>query len=191
MSDGRKNRGWKPVKWILLIIFILLSPWLGSLIDIYILFPPLPDGLGHGIPVFTILLPLFAIFIAIIMLLIAAVKAIWRKVSLNGSPSAGEKHYEYIKNEEHYEYIKSFWKYSEVNEPVLTLHEIDLDAGRCGIRCMEIYRDGHVERLVNNGIHAPVPTVEAINALSRYTAYIITKQEFEDIWNSRKAMLQR
>lgn len=175
MSDGRKNRGWKLVKWILLIIFILLSPWLGILIDVYILFPPNPDAHGHGIPVFTILMPMLAIFIAIIMLLIAAVQAIWRKVSLNGSPSAGGKHYEYI---------KLFWKYSEVKEPVLTLHEIDLDAGRCSIRCIEIYRDGHAECLMNNGIHTSVPTVEAINDSLQYTAYVITKQEFEDTWNN-------
>ena len=168
MSNGRKNRGWKSVIWIFLLIFIVLSPGLGILIDVNILFPPNPDVHGHGILVFTVLLPMLAIFIAVIVLFIMAVHAIWKAVT---------------SKEKHYEYIKSFWKYSYENEPVLTLHEIDLDAGRQGVRCIEVYRDGHKECLVNNGIYEPVPTVEAINALDNYTAYFITKQEFQDTWS--------
>lgn len=37
---------------------------------------------------------------------------------------------------------------------------------------------------MNKGIYDPVPTVEAINALGNYTAYLITEQEFNDIWSS-------
>lgn len=168
MSDRRGNRGRKPVIWILLLIFVIVSPGLGIIIDICVLFPPSPDAHGHGIPVFTILLPLFAIFTAVITLLIMAVTSIGRAVSSKGK---------------HYEYIKSFWKYSYENEPVLTLHEVDLDTGRYGARCIEIYRDGHKECLVNKNIYEPVLTVEAINALDNYTAYLITAQEFEDIWS--------
>ena len=168
MSNGGKKRGWKFVILIFLLIFVVLSPGLGILIDVNILFPPNPDAHGHGIPVFTILLPMLAIFIAVIVLFIMAVHAIWKSASSKGK---------------HYEYIKSFWKYSYQNEPVLTLHEIDLDSRRQGVRCIQIYRDGHKECLVNNGIYEPVPTVEAINALDNYTAYLITKQEFQDTWS--------
>ena len=169
MSNGRKNRGWKSViLLILLFIFVISSFPLGIYIDVNILFPPNPDAHGHGIPVFTILLPMLAIFIAMIILFIMAVHAIWKAAS---------------SKRKRYEYIKSFWKYSYEQEPVLTLHEIDLDAGRQGVRCIQIYRDGHKECFVNNGIHEPVPTVEAINALDNYTAYLITKQEFQDTWS--------
>ena len=169
MSNGRKNRGWKSViLFIFLFIFVVSSFPLGIYIDVNILFPPNPDVLGHGIPVFTILLPMLAIFVVMIILFIMAVHAIWK-----GRAS----------KKKHYEYIKVFWKYSYEQEPVLTLHEIDLDAGRQGVRCIEIYRDGHKECLVSNGKYEPVSTVEAINALSNYTAYFITKQEFQDIWS--------
>lgn len=168
MSNGRKNRGWKFVILIILLIFIVLSPGLGILIDVNVLFPPNPDAHGHGIPVFTILLPMLAIFITVVILFIMAVHAIWK-----GRTS----------KKKHYEYIKVFWKYSYEQEPVLTLHEIDLDAGRQGVRCIEIHRDGHKECLVNKGIYEPVSTVEAINALSNYTAYHITEQEFQDTWS--------
>ena len=169
MYDGRKNRGWKSVIWIFLLIFIVLSPGLGIFIDVNFLFPPNPDVHGHGIPVFTILLPMLAIGIALLILFIMAVCAIWKSVFSKGK---------------HYEYIKSFWKYSCEKEPVLTLHEINLNEGRQGVRCIQIYRGGHKECFMNKGIYDMVPTVEAINALGNYTAYLMTEQEFNDIWSS-------
>lgn len=170
MSDGRKNRGWKSVIiLILLFIFVISSFPLGIYIDVNILFPPNPDAHGHGIPVFTILLPMLAIGIALLVLFIMAVCAIWKSVFSKGK---------------RYEYIKSFWKYSCEKEPVLTLHEINLNEGRQSVRCIQIYRDGHKECFMNKGIYDPVPTVEAINALGNYTAYLITEQEFYDIWSS-------
>lgn len=168
MSNGRKNHRRKPDKWILLVSSIGISFLLGVFLDVCVLFRPSADAHGHGIPVLSILLPLLAIAAIVVILWVMAVATVWKKASTRGK---------------HYEYIKSFWEYSHANEPVLTLHEIDLDAGRCGIRCIEIYRDGHKECLVNKDSYAPVPTVESINVLPNYTAYIITKQEFEDIWN--------
>lgn len=168
MSNGNGNRGRKPDKWILLISSIGVSFLLGVFLDVRVLFRPREGVHGHGIPVFSILLPLFAIFVVIIILFVTAVTAV-RKM-----PASCGKHYEYI---------KSCWKYSHANEPILTFHEVDLDKGRCGVRCIEIYRDGHKECLVNKSTYAPVPTVESINALPDYTAYIITRQEFEDTWN--------
>lgn len=170
MSDGRRNRGKKSAKWILLIICAALSPVIGILLDVFVLFPPDADAHGHGLPVFTILLPLLAGFTTVVVLLITAVSAVWKAASARGK---------------HYEYIKSFWKYNHFPNPAVTFHEIDLDAGRCGIRCIELYGDGHVECLVNKGVYAPVPTVDAINAMPDYTAYIITGPEFEDMWNGR------
>lgn len=168
MSDGRGNRGRKPNKWIFPIICVGISPVLGIFVDICILFPPRADAHGHGIPVCSILFPLLASFAAVVIYLVMAANAAWKAVSSRGK---------------HYEYIKSFWKYSDADEPVLTLHEIDLNAGRNGMRCIEIYKDGHAKCLENKGVYAPVPTVESINVLPNYTAYIIMKQEFEEIWN--------
>lgn len=169
MSNERKNRGWKfVILFIFLFIFVVSSFPLGIYIDVNILFPPNPDVHGHGIPVFSILLPMLAIFIAVIVLFIMAVYAVWKAASSKGK---------------HYEYIKLVWKYSDEQEPVFTLHEIDLDADRHGVRCIEIYRDEHKECLVNKGMQGSVPTVEAINAMGIYTAYFITEQEFQDIWS--------
>lgn len=168
MSDGRGNRGKKPNKWLLPIICVGVSHVLGLFVDVCIFFPPRADAHGHGVPVFSILFPFFVSIPAAVAYFVMAVQAIWKAVS---------------SQKKHYEYIKSFWKYSYADEPVLTFHEIDLDAGRCGIRCIEVYKDGHKECLENKGVYAPVPTAEAINALPDYAAYVITKQEFEDTWN--------
>ena len=144
-------------------LFVLESPlyWVFSWIYVSYFHPV-------RIPVCSILFPLLASFAAVVIYLVMAANAAWKAVSSRGK---------------HYEYIKSFWKYSDADEPVLTLHEIDLNAGRNGMRCIEIYKDGHAECLENKGVYAPVPTVESINVLPNYTAYIIMKQEFEEIWN--------
>ena len=177
MSNRNRKREKKiviwSVIWIFLAVFFILSPEIGLLMDAFIIFPPRPDSHGHGAPFLTFMLPIFVFFIAMILLLIMVIGAIWGAIWRAVSSKAI-----------HYEYIKSFWKYSYENEPVLTLHEVDLKAGRRGVRCIEIYRDGHKECLTNYSMQESVPTVEVISALDNFTAYLISEQEFEDIWSS-------
>ena len=179
MSDRGGNRTEKIVKWSILGGLVLFSPLIGLLIDFCFIFPPSEDSRGHSIPIFTILLPLLAIFVmviaAVIELIVLIVKA------LKG-PLPGKKCYEYLKISQ---------KCNGVHTPVLILHEIDPDAGRCSMRCIYIYQDGHAENFVNNGVYAPVPTAEAIYAYDASrcrTAYIMTGREFENVWNSGRYM---
>lgn len=175
MSDRGRDRRGKDLKWSILALFVVLSPLLGILIDVCVLFPPSEDVHGHGAPVFTILLPLFAIFVAVVAAVAELIALIVK--ALKGE-SPGRKRYEYL---------RILQKCNGVQIPVLILHEIDPNAGRCSIRCIYIYQDGHVEKFVNNGVYAPVPTAESIHASDApnfQTAYIMTGREFENIWNS-------
>ena len=162
----------KDVKWSILAIFIVLSPLLGILIDVCIVFPPSRDVQGHGVPVFTVLMPLFAIIIAII----AAVIELIVKASRRSSSVI-----------KHYEYLKITQKCNSIQTPTLILHEIDTDAGRCSVRCIYIYRDGYIEKFVNEGVYVPVPTAKSFHSfgyMQNQTAYIMTGREFENVWNS-------
>lgn len=176
MSDGRKRRRNKN-KWIIIwssiAIFFLLSFPLGLYIDVGIIFRPSPDAHGHGIPIFTILLPLLAIGAAVVTGLICIIARVV-------SPRS-----------EHFEYLKLTINDSDMRAPVLLLHEIDVDAGRCSTRCIQIFRNGYVACLTNRGVYAPVPPAAFIN--TSYTmppqrADITTEQEFERIWNTRRYM---
>lgn len=176
MYDRGRDRRGGDLKWSILGLFIVLSPLLGILIDVCVIFPPSADAHGHGIPIFTILLPLFAVFVTVVVAVIELIKLIVR--ALNGSTSA-IKHYEYLK--------LSQQCYNGMQAPALILHEIDQDAGRCSMRCIYIYQDGHVEKFVNNGVYVHVPTVKSIQASEAspcQTAYIMTEREFENVWNS-------
>ena len=180
MSDrGRRERWGKDLKWSIIGLFVVLSPLLGLLTDICFIFPPSGDSHGHSVPIFTILLPLFAIFVMIVAALIELIALIVK--ALNRT----------VPDQKCYEYLKISQECNGVHTPALILHEIDPDAGRCSMRCIYIYQDGHVENYVNNGVYAPVPTVESIHvsdALHSQTAYIMTGREFENVWNSGRYM---
>ena len=180
MSDKGKDRGGGYVKWIVLGIFVFLSPWLGGLIDVYILFPPSPDTQGHGIPVFTILLPLFAIIVAVVATIVFVVTDMSARASARRS--SGRSYYESL----HYEYIKILQKCDGAQIPAMILHEVDKNAGRCSVRCIYIYQNGYVANFVNSGVYVPVPTVESIHASGAshgQSVHIITEGEFENMWN--------
>lgn len=173
MSDrGEKHRGGFP-KWIFLILFIVLSPGIGILIDTRILFPPSPEAHGHGIPVFTILVPLFAVVTAGIIGIIGLCKCISKRASLRGKQ---------------YEYLKVFQQSDNAKAPVVLIHEIDLEAGRCSVRCVQIYRNRSVECFANHGVYMPVPPAGSMNLPVGQTAYTTVRQEFEEIWDSGRYM---
>ncbi len=170
MSDRVRKNGGKFPKWVFLLIFVVLSPWIGMFIDFRIIFPPSAAAQGHGIPIFTILTPLIAIGLSVIFLLIAGAKKASEMVACRGK---------------HYEYLKLFWQGNDMPGSVLTFHEIDLDAGRCSIRCIQVYRNRYVECFANHGVYTPVPPVQSMNGPFRQRAFVTVRQEFEEIWNSR------
>ena len=175
MSDRGRERWGKDLTWSILVLFVVLSPLLGILIDVCILFPPSSDAQGHGAPIFTILLPLFAIFVTVV---VAVAELIVLIVKTLKGESPGRKNYEYLKISQ---------KGNSVQTPALILHEIGTNAGRCSVRCIYIYQDGHAEKFLNSGVYAPVPTAESIHASGApnfQTAYIMTGREFESVWDS-------
>ena len=183
MSDDGKKRGGGYVKWffVSLACFVFASPFLGLFIDVFIIFRPSSDSLGHGAFFLTILFPIFAIIIAVIATIIFAVTMLIAKASHKRLPD--RTYYEYQK----YEYLKILQSCDSPQVPVMILHEIDPEAGRCSIRCIYIYQNGYVENFVNDGTYIPVPTVESMRASAAtqgQSAYIITGWEFENMWNS-------
>lgn len=177
MSDRRKRRrkgsAWAWI-WICISIFIVLSIPLGLYIDFCVIFPPSADAHGHGIPIFTILLPLFALGLAAFTAVIGLILKLVRVLSHRSG---------------HFEYLKITIYDSNENTPFQTFHEIDLDTGRCSARCIQIYRNGYMACLTNPGMYAPVPTAAFINgsnAMPPQRADIVSGREFEELWTYRR-----
>lgn len=171
MSDRGKNNGGKFPKWIFLLTFVGLSPGIGMFIDFAIIFPPSAEAQGHGMPIFTILMPLITIGLSVLVLLITGVRKVSEMIAYRGK---------------HYEYLKLFPQSQDEQAPVVTFHEIDLDAGRCSVRCIQVYRNRYVQCFINPGVYTPVPAVQSMNGPFRQRAYVTVRQEFEEIWNSRR-----
>lgn len=177
MSDRRKRRrkssAWVWI-WSCIGIFFILSFPLGFYIDMYIIFPPSREVQGHGMPIFMILLPLLAIGLSVVTAVIGLILKLVKVLSHRS---------------EHFEYLKITANVSDENTPFQTLHEIDLDAGRCSTRCIQIYRNGYVACLMNPGMYAPIPTAAFINvsnAMPPQRADIVSGREFEELWTYRR-----
>lgn len=94
------------------------------------------------------------------------------------------------------EYIKLYWNHKlvqEEQEPIIFIYEVDLQNDRYATRCIEVYKNGHVITVEDKewGLvtEAPVPTIEEFNSDAygeEFKAYLITKEEFEYIWTSKK-----
>lgn len=177
MSDKGKKPGGKFPIWflalIILVVFVVLSPWIGLLIDFTIIFPPDMEVQGHPAPFLTILLPLFALILLGIFLFITALcKVLWL-ITYRGK---------------RYEYLKIFLKNNGVQAPVVILHEIDPKAGRNSVRCILIYQNRYVECFQNHGFYTPIPSVNAMNGREPFklNAFFMDRQEFDEIWSSRR-----
>ncbi len=92
-----------------------------------------------------------------------------------------------------YEYISCNWKHNFKEEPVTFLYEIDLDEERYATRMIEIFADGHTNNLQDKEwkfvTEEPVPSINDINkgeCGEEFSAYIISKEEFERIWTEVK-----
>lgn len=90
------------------------------------------------------------------------------------------------------EYVKLFWKHNYPDDPVVIIYEVDLDGERYAVRLIDIYADGHTSNQEDKAwgyvTEAPVPTVETINTSDygeEFHACLISKEEFEKIWNIR------
>ncbi len=89
-----------------------------------------------------------------------------------------------------FEYIKCFWKYIDEETPVLLFYEVDLNNDRYATRMCEVYTDRTIIPVVEPGFEfvteAPVPVIEDINLDSEFYAELISKDEFENIYKTKK-----
>ena len=73
---------------------------------------------------------------------------------------------------------------------VILFYKVDKANERYATRMAEVYDDYSVKQVVESGsecvTEAPVPTVREINAGPDYYAEVITKEEFDTVYNSNK-----
>ena len=88
-----------------------------------------------------------------------------------------------------FEYIKCFWKYIDDATPVLLFYEVDLENERYATRMTEVFCNKDVKPVVEDGFEfiteEPVPEVEEINREPEFYAEIISREEFEEVYQTR------
>ena len=89
------------------------------------------------------------------------------------------------------EYIQLFMEYESDDMPVVYFYEVDLKDDRFALRAIEVFINREVKRyedLYSDVIEAcPIPTVDELNAKvwgEGFYATIISKEEFDEIWNT-------
>ena len=90
------------------------------------------------------------------------------------------------------EYIQLFMEYESDDMPVIYFYEVDLNDNRFALRQMEVFADRTV-KIENDLYHdvievCPIPTVDEFNTKvwgEGFYATIISKEEFDEIWNTR------
>ena len=89
-----------------------------------------------------------------------------------------------------FEYIKWFWKHNNDDLPNLLFYEIDLESERYAARMIEVYADKSVIPVIEKGFdfitEAPVPAIDEINIEPDFYAVMISKEEFENVYQSAK-----
>lgn len=90
------------------------------------------------------------------------------------------------------EYIQLFMEYESDDMPVVYFYEVDLKDNRFVLREMEVFADRTVK--IENDLYrdvievCPIPTVDEFNAKvwgEGFYATIISREEFDEIWNTR------
>lgn len=90
-----------------------------------------------------------------------------------------------------FEYIKCFWNDTDDETPVLLFYEVDPENERYARRMTEVFPDRSVRRaILEEGFdfvtEAPVPTVDEINKGSEFYAIIISREEFDSVYDAEK-----
>ena len=89
-----------------------------------------------------------------------------------------------------YEYIKWYVKDFHVEYAPVLFYEVDKDQERYVTRMAEVYDDYSIKQVIDSGsafvTEAPVPTVSEINTDSDYFAELISREEFDAVYNSSR-----
>lgn len=85
-----------------------------------------------------------------------------------------------------FEYIKWYWDYIDDETPVVLFYEVDLENERYATRMTEVFPDKTVHPRIEEGwefiTEAPVPTVEEINQEPEFYAVLISREEFDRVY---------
>ncbi len=86
-----------------------------------------------------------------------------------------------------FEYIRWYWRYIDDETPVILFYEVDLENERYATRMTEVFSDRKAIPVIYDDFEfvteAPIPTVEEINQDDEFFAEIISKAEFEKVYN--------
>lgn len=86
------------------------------------------------------------------------------------------------------EYIKWFLRYIDEETPVLLFYEVDIGEERYATRMIEVFQNRKMKKVIEEGFpfvtEAPVPLVDEINTDSDWFACTITREEFEELYDS-------
>ena len=98
----------------------------------------------------------------------------------------------YLSVENDIEYIQLFMEYESDDMPVVYFYEVYLKDNRFALRSIEVFADRTVK--LENDLYCdvievcPIPTVDEFNTKvwgEGFYATIISKEEFDEIWNTR------
>lgn len=85
-----------------------------------------------------------------------------------------------------FEYIRWYWEYIDQTTPVLLFYEVDLENDRYATRMLEIFDDRTIVPVIEEEFEfvteAPVPTINEINREPEFFAEIISREEFEKVY---------
>ena len=85
-----------------------------------------------------------------------------------------------------FQYIKCYWKYIDDETPVVLFYEIDLESERYATRMTEVFTNRKAVPVIESGFkfitEAPIPMIDEINKDNDFYAEIISKEEFERVY---------
>jgi hypothetical protein len=79
-------------------------------------------------------------------------------------------------------YVKVVWHHDvdEPTDPIEIWYEIKQD--QWALRGFEVFYDGKICKLHSMSLSVQIPTIEALESIKDFDGYIISKQEFEEMW---------
>ena len=89
-----------------------------------------------------------------------------------------------------YEYIKWYWNHPDDGYAIIIFYELDLENERYATRMAEVFSDRSIVPIIEEGFdfitEGPIPNLDEINAEPEYYAEIISKDEFETVYNTNR-----
>ena len=85
-----------------------------------------------------------------------------------------------------FQYIKCYWKYIDDETPVVLFYEVDLENERYATRGAEVFINRKAVPIIEQGFgfitEASIPMIDEINEKEEFIAEIISKEEFEKVY---------